>query len=329
LEITLKITHRLTLLVATTAISILLLITVGFFKLSAINVLVEEVVENVMPSLETLNDAELAFMGARRLELSHIIETDPQQKQAHINKMQSLLAEVDRLLQSYEKFADDDTDRKNLATAKAELATLKPLIAEGTRFSLSLPPEEARSYISKNVTPQAEKFSAALDIAKAHNRDYSKEASHEVKALIANAITTSLTVGGALLILAFVLGIWITQGIKKPLQDLRQFLVNLGTNYDFTQRMKVVGNDEIAESLSALNGLLDTLQGSLQQLHRIGRDVTGTANELSLSSHELSSASQHVSGAASSMAAGVEEVTVSIMIAPRVRRAAWPPVAVM
>ncbi|WP_156455185.1 methyl-accepting chemotaxis protein [Janthinobacterium sp. B9-8] len=307
-----KITHRLTLLVATTAISILLLIMVGFLKLSAINVLVEEVVANVMPSLETLNDAELAFMGARRLELSHIIEADPQQKQMHINKMQSLLVDVDRLLQSYEKFADDDIDRKNLATAVAEFAILKPLIAEGARFSLTLPPEDARSYISKSVTPQAEKFFTALDIAKAHNRDYSKEASSDVKAQISNAITTSLTVGGALLLLAFVLGVWITQGIKKPLQDLRLFLVNLGTNYDFTQRMKVIGNDEIAESLNALNGLLDTLQGSLQQLHRIGRDVTGTASELSLSSHELSSASQHVSGAASSMAAGVEEVTVSI-----------------
>jgi methyl-accepting chemotaxis protein len=311
---TLKITHRLTLLVATTAISILLLITVSFLKLNAINVLVEEVVENVMPSLETLNDADLAFSGARRLELSHVIEADPQQKQAQINKMQSLLAEVDRLLQSYEKFADDDIDRKNLATAVAEFATLKPLIAEGTRVSLTLPPDEARSYISKSVSPQAEKFSTALNIAKAHNSDYSKEASRDVKAQVSNAITTSLSLGGALLLLAFGLGIWITQGIKKPLQDLRQFLVDLGTNYDFTQRMKVTGNDEIAESLSALNGLLDTLQGSLQQLHRIGRDVTGTASQLSVSSNELSSASHHVSGAASSMAAGVEEVTVSIML---------------
>ncbi|NHQ84637.1 methyl-accepting chemotaxis protein [Iodobacter sp. HSC-16F04] len=307
-----KITHRLTLLVATTAISILLLITVSFLKLSAINVLVEEVVANVMPSLETLNDAELAFMAARRMELSHIIESDPQQKQAQINKMQSSLAEVDRLLQSYEKFTDDDTDRKNLAAAVAELAILKPLIAEGARFSLTLPPDEARSYISKSVTPQAEKFSAALSTAKAHNSDYSKEASRDVKAQISNAIASSLMVGGALLFLAFGLGVWITLGIKKPLQDLRQFLVDLGTNYDFTRRMKVSGNDEIAESLNALNGLLDTLQGSLQQLHRIGRDVTGTASELSESSHELSKASQHVSGAASSMAAGVEEVTVSI-----------------
>ncbi|AZN35245.1 methyl-accepting chemotaxis protein [Iodobacter ciconiae] len=307
-----KITHRLTLLVATAAISILLLITVGFLKLNAINELVEEVVENVMPSLETLNDAELAFMGVRRLELSHIIEADPQQKQEKINKIQNLLTDIDRLLQSYEKFADDDIDRKNLATAIAEFAILKSLIAEGARFSLSFPPEEASDYVSKHVSPQAEKFATVLEIAKKHNSDYSQEASHEVKALISSAITTSLMVGSALLFLAFVLGIWITRGIKKPLQDLRQFLVDLGTNYDFTQRMKVTGKDEIADSLNALNGLLDTLQGSLQQLHRIGHDVTGTASKLSLGSNELSDASQNVSGAASSMAAGVEEVTVSI-----------------
>jgi methyl-accepting chemotaxis protein len=47
-------------------------------------------------------------------------------------------------------------------------------------------------------------------------------------------------------------------------------------------------------------------------LHRIGRDVTGSASELSTASGELSKAAYHVSSAASSMAAGVEEVTVSI-----------------
>lgn len=311
---TLKIAHRLTVLVATTTVSILLLITVGYLKLSAINTLVDEVVVNVMPSLEILNNAELTFMSARRLELSYIIEADPAQKQAQIDKMQGLLADVDRLLQSYEKYVDDDIDRKNLATAVAEFTALKPLMAEGARFALSRPAEETRAFVSNSITPQAEKFFTALSIAKEYNSQYSKEAGQEVKSHIAKAIISSLVVGGVLLILAFAIGYWITQGIKKPLMDLRQFLVNLGTNYDFTQRMKVSSNDEIGESLHALNGLLDTLQASLQQLHRIGRDVTATASELSSASHELSSTSHHVSGAASSMAAGVEEVTVSISL---------------
>ena len=307
-----KVTHRLALLVATTAITILLLTTVGYFKLSVIDKLVDEVIGNVMPSLETLNDAEIAFMDVRRQELSHVIESDAAKKQERINKMQASLTKVESLLQSYEKFADDDTDRRNLAAAVAEFATLKPLIAEGASFSQSHSAEETRAFISSTVSPQAEKFFAALDYAKAYNSSYSKDAGKNVKAHVASAISSSLWLGAILMVLACGLGFWISQSITTPLIALRQFLQNLSSNYDFTQRMPVTSKDEIGDSLTALNGLLDTLQGSLQKLHRIGRDVTGSASELSTASGELSKAAYHVSSAASSMAAGVEEVTVSI-----------------
>ena len=307
-----KVSQRLALLVVTTATAIVLLTTVSYFKLNAIEVLVEEVVGNVIPALEALNKAEIAFMDARRQELSHVIESDPQKKQERINKMQTAFSEVERQLQSYEKYVDDETDKRNFAAAMAELTTLKPLIAAGAQFSQSHSTEETRVFITDTVTPHARKFSTALANAKAHNSDYSKEAGKNVKSHIASAISSSLILGTVLLLLAGLLGFLISQSITKPLIALRQFLQNLGNNYDFTQRMTVTNQDEIGDSLTALNGLLDTLQGSLQKLHRIGRDVTGSASQLSTASGELSKAAYQVSSAASSMAAGVEEVTVSI-----------------
>ena len=111
---------------------------------------------------------------------------------------------------------------------------------------------------------------------------------------------------------SILLAYFITRSITRPLGELQNFVHEVGSNYDFTRRMPVSNEDEIGLSLKAINGLLDTLQNSFQQLASVGREVTSTVEHLSGASREMSQISHGVSESSSSMAAGIEQVTVSI-----------------
>jgi len=126
----------------------------------------------------------------------------------------------------------------------------------------------------------------------------------------AKSLLLGITVG--VLLLCLVLAWLISRSITRPLKEMQHFIQDLAQHYNLTRRMPVKRDDEIGQSLSSLNTLLDALQASMQQLGRIGSHVTGSATSLSTASGELSSNSHQLSSAASSMAAGVEQVTVSI-----------------
>ncbi|XZG70740.1 methyl-accepting chemotaxis protein [Chitinibacteraceae bacterium HSL-7] len=114
------------------------------------------------------------------------------------------------------------------------------------------------------------------------------------------------------LVASVVLGWLITRSIAGPLRTMQQFLGELAQHYDFTRRLPVRSADEIGRSLSAVNTLLDELQGSLKQLKRVGTDVGHSVGNLEQTSKEMSKSSDIVSESASAMAAGIQEVTVSI-----------------
>lgn len=104
----------------------------------------------------------------------------------------------------------------------------------------------------------------------------------------------------------------IIRSIAGPLGQLQDFARDIGTNYDFTRRVEVKRNDEIGQTLQAINALLDVLQTSLQQVQSVGQQVSASVEQISGASQEMSTISQQVSESSSSMAAGVEQVTVSI-----------------
>lgn len=171
---------------------------------------------------------------------------------------------------------------------------------------------EAKVQISTLSSPSMAKLNVFL-------RDHAKLIHEENQQMVANAesdmysVKVQLVVLGLLGVLASaILGWLITRSIAVPLAKLQGFLTNISQNFDFTKRVEVQRQDEIGDSLHAVNKLLDVLQGSMQQLARVGQDVSVSVHTLSDTSQRMSNSSRIVSESTSSMAAGIEQVTVSI-----------------
>ncbi|QZA77572.1 methyl-accepting chemotaxis protein [Deefgea tanakiae] len=307
-----KISQKLMLLIALAALAIVLITAVNFNKFQSVKEHSIMITDDALPSVILIGEINLAFANARHALVEHVIQSNADEKKVVDTKLNQYLAQFDEKLKAYDHYVSSAEGQQNIANIRKEadqwieIGKLVKIASESNDAAA------AEALVKTKATPQAQKVEEQLIIATKRNEVGANEDKKEITEAIAAAISFSIGTGLILIIAISIIGLWIARSIINPLNAMRQFVVQLGTDFDFTRRVTITQQDEIGESLEAVNGLINTLQNSLQQLNRIGRDVTGTASGLSNASQQLSSASHNVSNAASSMAAGVEEVTVSI-----------------
>ena len=102
------------------------------------------------------------------------------------------------------------------------------------------------------------------------------------------------------------------RSITAPLERLRHAIVSVAGNNDFTQRVGTQGKDEIAQTASAFNRLLESIQNSLREVLGNSENIATASEQVSSASQQAANASESQSEAATSMAAAIEEMTVSI-----------------
>ncbi len=88
--------------------------------------------------------------------------------------------------------------------------------------------------------------------------------------------------------------------------------MTIGETLDLTRRVGSRSNDEIGQTVQAFDTMIEALQRSFNDLARNAEDVGRAAGVLRVNANEFSGSSVAQADAATQMAAGVEEMTVSI-----------------
>jgi methyl-accepting chemotaxis protein len=129
----------------------------------------------------------------------------------------------------------------------------------------------------------------------------------------AQNIRNAEVVGVVIVLLVYVLmTVWLYRAFIVPLTQMREVVVSVCEQLDFSRRVPVKRHDEIGETVGAFNQLLDKMQGSLSALQQDVHTLGGTVERLSKDSGQVSISCNTQSEAASSMASGVEQMTVAI-----------------
>ena len=118
----------------------------------------------------------------------------------------------------------------------------------------------------------------------------------------------SLTILCLVAMLAFL----IARSINRSLCAIQDAVKRIEGELDFTVKAEVIGKDEISEVSMALNRLITTMHGNLNNIAEGSRSVAASASQMTTGSTQVSTAAQQQSQSASDMAATVEELTVSI-----------------
>ncbi|GAB2897423.1 hypothetical protein GCM10027046_28710 [Uliginosibacterium flavum] len=128
----------------------------------------------------------------------------------------------------------------------------------------------------------------------------------------ARSLTMVALVVGVVVILG--LGYLLWRSLIQPLQRMQETISHAADKLDFTATANISANDEIGQSLSAYNRLLESLRKSFVAIQESTTRMLDVTEEVDVSSRKIARNSQIQSDASANMAAAVEEMTVSISI---------------
>ena len=123
-----------------------------------------------------------------------------------------------------------------------------------------------------------------------------------------------LTGVGALLaiLLTIAISIWVARSINRPLTAAIEVAEFAATHDDFTRAVPENGAAEVMRTAQAFNMLMNTFRHILDETGQSSERIGAAARELTTSSAEVQHSTEIQADAASSVAAGVEQASVSI-----------------
>lgn len=309
----LTIAHRIMLMIGVSVLALLLVGAIGLSVASKETESIKRIKEDSMASVETIGAARQAFMEARTNLLLLFLNADDAEMDQLEKGFKANEDELAKQLKIYENKVSNAEDKKLL---EADVANVKAYI---DYFRAELLPrlrkyetEYAAQLLKKDGTPLGIKAMKGFD---AHIEYNDKLASKTIEDAFTNAATGRLISLGTIVAgvaAVALLGFFLLSNIKASLSQIQSMVNRVENDLDFTVRVHVNRQDEIGQTTSAFNRLLDKLQGNLKSIANGAQSVASAATLMSTTSGQVASASHQQSEAASGMAATVEQMTVSI-----------------
>ena len=309
----LTIAHRIILMICVSVLSLLLVGFVGLFVAEKGSESIKEINEGAMPRIQALGEVRQIFMESRINIYALFLNTDEMEMDALEQRLGGSIGEIDMKLKNYEKLIAGDEDKKlldaDIANVKAFMDyfsnEIMPLLRDGEN-------EKARDLLMSKLAPLGYNTLKGFNTHMEHNTKLSAESTSQAVAAAVKGRIVSIGAMALGFVAVGALGFFLLTNIRASLRQIQSMVNRIETDLDFTVRVDVKKHDEIGQTTSALNRLLDKLQDNLNSIAAGAQSVAAAANEMSSTSTHVATASTQQSEAASDMAATVEEMTVSI-----------------
>ena len=268
---------------------------------------------NTLPHIDMLAEMRASAMVMRMSANGHLTALEIQDKD-------KLAAVIDAAAKSFaeqaEKYAKDGfadaTDETLLKAEKDLLPGYTAALQEIMEASRGYDNSTAERILKAKLEPLDEKLKAAL----AAHADYNRKLAAAVKEEAAGQAATGTAVALATILVCVIvvglLGVTIVRSLSANLRATQEALADVGQHLDFTRRIAVRGDDELGRIAGSFNQLIGQLQSSFSQLRESVLRVAQSVHSMAGSSTEVANASGKQSEAASTMAATMEQLSVSI-----------------
>ncbi|HPT49996.1 MAG TPA: methyl-accepting chemotaxis protein [Accumulibacter sp.] len=131
------------------------------------------------------------------------------------------------------------------------------------------------------------------------------------RAFWSNAIKF-LSLGLGVILATVILAVLLGRGVHRSLWRIRRSVSKIESELDFTQRVDVLGNDEISEVSRVLNKLLEKISSSMSEIVGKSHSIAASAAQLSQTANQVAGFSAKQSDSASSMAVSVKQLNANI-----------------
>ena len=307
------ISARILLMIAASVGALLIVGIVGLYVASKGTQSIKEINDGALARIQTLGASRQAFMDARVGMFALFLNSNDEEMVALEKQIGDKGVEIAKLFESYAGLVVNAEDQAFLA------ADQKNLKAYFDYFNAEVLPrlrryenEYARELMVTKLAPLGNDTLKSLNDHMAFNTrlaDATKE-----QALFGASQGRNVSVGAMLVgvLVVGMIGLLLLRAIKTSLAEIQSMISRVENDLDFTVRVKNSKGDEIGQMTMALNRLLDKLQANLKTIASGAVAVADAADQMTTISGQVATASNQQSDAASTMAATVQQMTVSI-----------------
>ena len=306
------ISRKIVLLVSIAMLTCAAVASFGLYGLQLVNANLDETANRSVPGALFVSDLRTSYLAVMP-EAYLLAGTAAPEKGAELEKKISKGTDALMLLVNpYMSQVADDEEKKALHAVKVGLISFTAQIHEVALLATAGKTAEAQEMIQKDVDPIHQNLKAAFDTLVRIHTDKIKTLS--VSSGAAFTRTQSITIAASVLgvLVIGVMGFLLGRSIIAPLGSMQRAITRTATQLDFTESIPVRSKDEIGRTLCAYNELLARLRESFSDIQAASERLSSSTNEVDQTAREIAENSFAQSEASSSMAAAIEELTVSI-----------------
>lgn len=300
-------------------IALLVMLTLIFLSWFSINRLgagnrdLSYVTDNTVPSISLIKEVQADFYELHSLVQTHVLNTDSSRMQQIETGITEIRGQINSLLDKYKaEMLSNDEDRRLTDDDQRIVAQYYQEIDKVLQLSRQNKNDEARDMLAGEASGLFKQFAKAIELHVNFNMDLGLALKKQGQENYDNSLQTLLLIAGGATVLTMGLFVWLFNQVANPLRTAMDTLTRIQRDLNFTLRADVKQQDEIGLTLNAVNRLLDTLQQTFTEFSVGSLQIKSTAESLSQAAQHLASSANQANDATSLIAAGVEEMTVSI-----------------
>ncbi|WP_367162924.1 methyl-accepting chemotaxis protein [Kosakonia cowanii] len=303
-----SITQRLSLAFSLLALSLFAMVAVSLSVISGFQSRFEYVQVNAIPSIKDLNKSISTTSQLRIAFYRHQTASDSADQAADEKEINSLLNTL-KSLTDYYMANDISSDKDKVMTEQAYRnieavrAALPAFLAASRNhenaLSLSLIRDE------KGVGASVRKMEADFTDQIELNIKIGETLREQNKKIYAKTWWMMTSAAAVVIILLGLFSITIIRGIKRSLDNIKSTMAEVSNNLDLTRAATVFRNDEIGQTASAFNGLLEKVSTTLLSVNHAAQSVGTGSAQIAAGNEDLSSRTEE-------QAASLEQTSASM-----------------
>jgi len=223
--------------------------------------------KNFLPSME-INKLNRLFYEYRLLLFQHIGDSENSQSEANEKMIILKTQEIDNFLTEKEKLVSDNQNF-NFEELKKQWGVLKKDTDLIVRMSLDYlkngafdKSQETNKDYFQDINSTLLRWSSIME--KNSKTDFEMVDVIQKDSFYFMLI---LVIGGVLI--GFILMIWISRIISKPILTLTEFVIRMTKSGDFSKTIDQTSKDEIGQSIAGLNQLTESLRSAFKNINEV------------------------------------------------------------
>lgn len=265
----LSIQFRLALGFGLLGVLLLGVVAVSWLTLNRVQSNAQQIIDMYEPQVDRMTRVELLMIKIS-LEARHTIlaANDPPELQAALERIQNDREELLSLINETYANLSTETGRNIMSKIRdADDAFWRPS-QQVALYAQSGNVDAAYALLTSNVVPAREQQLANIAVQKEWQRQLMNQTLAEASQTITSVkMLLAVVVTGVLLIVSLFL-LRLINSITRPLTSLLNTIVQVEHSGDYTQRVAVVGQDEVARTAAAFDRMMELIENRTNELAR-------------------------------------------------------------